>query len=46
MISVLVLLVSIALYIHKKKIDKSDISNFLDIDDALYFQEYGESQYR
>ncbi len=46
MVSALLLVVSIALYVYKKRVDKSDIDYFLDIDDALYIQEYGESQYR
>lgn len=46
MISVLVLLISIALYFYKKKTDEEDVEDFLNITDGLYFQQYGESRYK
>ena len=36
----------IFLYFRKKQMDKNNIEAFLDIEDALYKQEYDESQYK
>lgn len=36
----------IFIYFKKKKIDEGIIENFLDVEDALFQHEYGESQYK
>ena len=46
LISLAVLIILIFLHWKKKKIDKFDVEEFLEIEDALYQHEYGTSQYK
>lgn len=46
LITMLFVIICIALYFYKRKIDQANIDYFLDLEDALYFHEYGESYYK
>lgn len=46
MILVLISITMVIIYIMKKSSDKRNIKNYLSIEDALYFKEFGKSKYK